>query len=139
MLATLLRLSFPSWAFFDRVGTPPRLELRRVDDDGRGDAWRPAIAVSGRRWWHVLWHPRGTRTLAAQVAVERWHATLDDGDAADRRERVRAHATAHALAAACAAAMPDATAGSTWRLRLVEGTDAGTRLLHDGRVTGRPS
>ena len=98
-LSVLLRLLFPSWAFFDIVGEPPSLEVLVHHEHHPTGVWQRVVYPARRRWWHILFNPAGTRTLAAQTVVERCYAELisDDGDAASRRGPV---AVVDALAAA---------------------------------------
>lgn len=79
VLPTLLRLLFPSWAFFDRAGDPPVLEMRVLASDTPPEGWQPVVQAPPRRWWHLLFNPHGTLALAEQTLVERWHAELEEG------------------------------------------------------------
>ncbi len=109
--ATLLRQLFPSWEFFDVAGVPPSLEYRLLADDGSAGPWMPAVCVPVRRWWHVLFNPEGTRALAAQTLVERWHRELTE---------LGPHAVATASSQALVNALVAARAGDRrWQLRLV--------------------
>jgi hypothetical protein len=78
-LPTLFRLLFPSWAFFDRAGDPPVLEMRAFSSNTPAEEWQPVVQAPPRRWWHLLFNPHGTLALAEQTLVERWHAELEDG------------------------------------------------------------
>jgi hypothetical protein len=123
LLSTLGRLLVPSWAFFDRVGTRAVLELRPLD--AHAAAWRPALHAARRRWWHVLWHPEGTRTLAAQDVVERAVAERCG-------ERPVTPATAVQLTQLAAAGAPAAGAWA-WRV-VVHDTTGEVDTLLDGTV-----
>lgn len=122
LLATLARLVFPSWAFFDRLGEPAALELR---PDG-ATAWLPAVVPVPRRWWHVVWHPAGTRTLAAQGVVERAVAEHDG--------RLPATAATAVQLERLAAALARPIGRCDWRLVVVRG-DGTIATLRTGRVT----
>jgi hypothetical protein len=76
--STLLRQLFPSWEFFDVARLPPTLQLRLLPVEGPAAAWLDVVVPSARRWWHVLFNPEGTRTLAAQTLVERWYTELSE-------------------------------------------------------------
>lgn len=69
-LAALLRLCFPSWAFFELPSAPPTLEIRPCPDGNAPGAWVSALRVPPRHWWQTLIHPDGTRILASQALVE---------------------------------------------------------------------
>jgi hypothetical protein len=82
-LHTLLRLLFPSWAFFDTAGAPPVLEVRTHSANDRSsnqsrDSWQPVVQPPVRRPWHVLFNPGGTQALAEQTVVERWHSEIEE-------------------------------------------------------------
>lgn len=73
----LLRLLFPSWAFFDAVREVPVLEARL----GEG-AWRTVLRAPRRGMGALLYHPAGTSHLALQSVVDRFaleceHGTID--------------------------------------------------------------
>jgi hypothetical protein len=74
----LWRLLFPSWAFFDRVSSVPRLETRSLDPQGTPSRWQAAMSAPRRGAGSVLYHPAGTVHLAMQSLVERCAAELDD-------------------------------------------------------------
>jgi hypothetical protein len=80
---TVLGLLFPSWTFFDAARLTPTLQVRRLATDGPADVWRAAVTPPRRRWWHVVFNPAGTQTLAAQTLVEAWYRELteDSGEA----------------------------------------------------------
>ncbi len=122
LLATLARLAFPSWAFFDRIGTRATLELRPAGSA----AWRPAFTAAPRRWWHVVWHPEGTRTLLAQGVVERVVAE----HAGERPATAATAAQLDRLLAACAAGDVRPCA---WRIVVAE-PDGAHAVLRDGVV-----
>jgi hypothetical protein len=67
----LLRLLFPSWAFFDRVTEVPLLQARVTAHDGTPGPWRDVLPAPPRTWRSVLYHPAGTAHLALQSAVDR--------------------------------------------------------------------
>jgi len=115
--STLLRQLFPSWKFFDVARLPPTLQLRQLPAHGEPGHWLGVVNPTRRRWWHLLFNPAGTRTLAAQTLVERWYTELIEfgEDAPACRESL---ALVIALAES-ALAEADATAGNGWQFRLV--------------------
>lgn len=115
LAATLLRLCLPSWAFFDRVGHPPLLEVRAPAAEGDASGWRPAFAAPRRRWWHLLWAPDATRTLLLQTLVERAQAETDEATPAVRTTRRQLGAVAAAAARAI-----DPADDRRWQWRVVE-------------------
>jgi hypothetical protein len=66
-----LRVLFPSWRFFDRLGQVPRLEFRAGADPDALGPWQPALPPLPRSSWHVLYNPAGNYFLAEQSLVER--------------------------------------------------------------------
>ncbi len=73
----LLRLLFPSWAFFDAVREVPVLEAQPG-----GGAWRTVLRAPRRSMGAWLYHPAGTAHLAQQSVVDRFameceHGTID--------------------------------------------------------------
>lgn len=105
----LLRLLFPSWAFFDAVTAVPRLEVRVmvpgavVPDVAPGD-WEPALVVSRRGLRHLLYNPEGTETLALQAIIDglavECEAGIEDPVTRGLVERVAARAVRTLEAAA---------------------------------------
>lgn len=73
---TLLRQLFPSWEFFDVARLPPTLQFRVLPDKEEPVAWYDVVRPAPRRWWHLLFNPAGTQTLAAQTFVEQWYTEL---------------------------------------------------------------
>lgn len=71
IVLVLLRLLFPSWAFFDSVGDVPRLQARVQAHDGHFGPWCDVLHAPPRSWRTVLYHPNGTAHLALQTAVDR--------------------------------------------------------------------
>jgi hypothetical protein len=60
MIYSFLRLIFPSWRFFDRLGVRPRLEVRTRGPHGRWSDWREALQSPGRlKWWNLFLNPEG--------------------------------------------------------------------------------
>lgn len=75
----LLRLLFPSWAFFDRVTDIPTLEIRRGStEDGRAP-WTSALSAPARSLRHVVYNPEGTAHLLLQSAVDRFAVDAEQG------------------------------------------------------------
>lgn len=79
LLTSLLRLLFPSWAFFDVASTPPALEVRATTPSDAPGPWLAVIRAPRRRWWHLIFNAGGTQTLARQTVVERWQAEHEAG------------------------------------------------------------
>ncbi len=113
--STLLRQLFPSWEFFDVARLPPTLQIRLLPEAGACDGWLEVVRPSPRRWWHVLFNPAGTQTLAAQTLVERWYTELVDGGA-----HTAACQELFSLVTALAARALHPSAGHDgWQLRLI--------------------
>ena len=132
LLSTLLRLLFPSWAFFDVATATPELEVRRAPPDGEAGAWQRAVRVAPRQWWHLLWNPSGTRALAEQALVERLDVLRSRGDDASP-EGLVSQALVERLAAS--AVPPEwlfgPRAGWQYRVAVTGEPDA---PVHDGSV-----
>lgn len=110
MHAVLLRLLFPSWAFFDRVTEVPRLELQTFDERGVPSPWRAVLTAPPRTPLALVFHPHGTAHLAQQSAVERFAV------GADRQE---IDAVAHDVVAAIARRALSPATATSWRWRVV--------------------
>lgn len=76
----LLRLLFPSWAFFDAVTDVPRLEVRSWRTGADGGLWRPVLVAPRRGIRHLLYNPEGTEHLALQAVVDRFAVECETGD-----------------------------------------------------------
>lgn len=74
----LLRLLFPSWAFFDAVTEVPALEACVRDGAGR-DAWRAVLQAPSRSLLSLLYNPEGTTHLALQGVVDRLAVECEHG------------------------------------------------------------
>jgi len=100
-----------------------------------------------RRWWHLLYNPAGTQSLAAQTLVERWYieqAELGEDAPACRESLALVRALAESALSEIADSVADAAEGDGWQFRLVivdddEGTtdvayesDRITRVLASG-------
>ncbi|QJR36823.1 hypothetical protein [Gemmatimonas groenlandica] len=129
--STLLRQLFPSWAFFDEARLPPTLQLRLLPDSGTTGSWQHVIRPSPRRWWHVVFNPAGTQTLAAQTLVERWYTELVElGERSAACQESLSLVTSlaeHALAEHALAASTDGR--DAWQLRLIV-TDDDDGVIH---------
>lgn len=79
----LLRLLFPSWAFFDRVTEVPLLQARVNAPDGTLGPWRDVLHAPPRTWRSVLYHPEGTAHLALQSVVDRFAVSCLQGEPDD--------------------------------------------------------
>jgi hypothetical protein len=126
---TVLGLLFPSWAFFDAARLTPTLEVRRLPTDGSADAWRAAVTPPRRRWWHVVFNPAGTQTLATQTLVETWYRELTD-DADEAPTNGTSLPLVMALAEWSVMEMDGAVLrdGEEWQLRLVVAHEEGGSL-----------
>jgi hypothetical protein len=129
-LAVFLRLAFPSWAFFDVAEDPPILAIRRVPAGHHHVPWVPVVVAPARRWWHVVFHPDGTRTLAAQSMVERLADAL-----AESPTDIATDARFERVAALAAAAVPGDWHGSPWEWRIAIGDRDDDEVI---RVEGDP-
>jgi len=76
----LLRLLFPSWAFFDAVTDVPRLEVRSWPTGVAPDVWWPVLTAPARGVGHLLYNPEGTEHLALQALVDRFAVECETGD-----------------------------------------------------------
>jgi hypothetical protein len=79
----LLRLLFPTWAFFDRVTEVPLLQARVTAHDGTPGPWRDVMQAPPRTWRSALYHPEGTAHLALQGAVDRLAVSCHQGEPDD--------------------------------------------------------
>jgi hypothetical protein len=111
-IQTLLRLLFPSWAFFDHAGDVPELEVR--PQSAQLDVWYPVVQPPARRWWQMFLNPRGTQALAVQTLVERWHSEVEESE-----ESVVTRALVERLVAEYVRASGDSRVGPSWEYRLV--------------------
>ncbi len=120
--STLLRQLFPSWEFFDVARLPPTLQLRRLSLQGGPGYWLGAVHPSPRRWWHLLYNPAGTQSLAAQTLVERWYTELVELEAlapACRESLALVTALAESALSESVVTKVDAAEGDDWQFRLV--------------------
>lgn len=123
--STLLRQLFPSWEFFDVARLPPTLQFRLLSGSGTAAPWRGVVHPSPRRWWHVVFNPAGTQTLAAQTLVERWYTELvEQGEQAPACIASLKLVTALAESALAESALsdratPPSAAHDGWQLRLI--------------------
>lgn len=60
------RVFIPSWRFYDRIGSLPRLYARAHD------AWIPIFAPIQTPWYGLLFNPKGNQQLAYQSLLERF-------------------------------------------------------------------
>lgn len=72
----LLRLLFPSWAFFDTVTDVPVLEAR-LGNGGRAGRWRSVLQAPARSHLAIVYNPEGTAHLALQGVVDRFAAECE--------------------------------------------------------------
>jgi hypothetical protein len=121
----LLRLLFPSWAFFDTVAAVPTLEVRVLDGDRWSD-WLGVLQAPPRPLRSLLYNPEGTLHLALQQVVDRF--------AVEQSHEVQDTVT-HDMTAAIAerAAHQWIATGEAWAWRVVmvmPGADADQRVLY---------
>lgn len=136
----LLRLLFPSWAFFDAVTDVPRLEIRLMPSSALPGEWQPALQAPPRGLRHLLLNTEGTEGLAVQAVVDRFAVECETGlvDAVTHAlvERIAARAV-HALIGASSAS-PDRAFRWQWRIVAVHAVpsasthDAARPSAHDG-------
>jgi hypothetical protein len=113
--STVLRQLFPSWEFFDVARLPPTLQLRLLPSRGVAGPWSGVVRPSPRRWWHVVFNPAGTQTLAAQTLVERWYTEL-----VEQGEEAPASIASLTLVMALAeSGLPPSAEGTEWQFRLI--------------------
>lgn len=118
--STLLRQLFPSWEFFDVARLPPTLQIRLLPIDGAPGAWLGVVRPSPRRWWHLLFNPAGTQTLAAQTLVERWYTELvEEGAPSAACQESLALMTALAELALAELALEPSAGYDGWQLRVI--------------------
>ena len=122
--ATLLRLLFPTWAFFERPHAPPLLEVLVSATNG-DTAWQPALIPSPRRWWQLFVNPLGTLVLAEQTHVERLYELCSD-ESVDRasREFFAAWQVVRNISEQAVRMRRQAVGAHQWKFRLTV-TDAG--------------
>jgi hypothetical protein len=126
---TVLGLLFPSWTFFDAARLTPTLQVRRISADGSADVWRAAVTPPRRRWWHVVFNPAGTQTLAAQTLVEAWYRELtEDSDEAPAEDASLPLVMALAEWAVSDPVGPELRDDDVWQLRLVVTHEEGGEL-----------
>lgn len=120
----LLRLLFPSWAFFDTVAAVPVLEVR-VLQGGTWSAWHGVLQAPPRTLRSVLYNPEGTMHLALQQVIDRF-AVEHEHEAPDAVTRDMVESIAERAARAAIGA---GNAWS-WRVRMeMPGTDTASRVL----------
>lgn len=132
----LLRLLFPSWAFFDAVTDVPSLEVRTWSTGSEPSAWRVAAVAPVRRLLHLLFNPEGNEQLAVQSVVDRF--------AVERETGIDDEVTRALVEQIAARAVCTVHAGPTlqwqWRVgarSVTAGADAGYRLLYESALLTR--
>lgn len=121
MLRLLLPALIPSWRFFDRIGSSPRIEFAVATSvDEAGAPWRevrpkPAHVSLRVMLFRLFWNPHGNESLYLVSCAER----LLDDPSADRAADLWAR-----VADVVQAERPtaNAAAGRYLRLRIVEVT-----------------
>lgn len=99
---------------------PPTLQLRLLAANGADAVWRGVVRPSPRRWWHLVFNPAGTETLAAQTLVERWYTELVElGEASSACETSRRLVTAFAERALERDRVVPSAEHDGWQLRLI--------------------
>jgi hypothetical protein len=139
----VLGLLFPSWTFFDAARLTPTLQVRRFPADGSAGLWREAVMPPVRRWWHVVYNPAATQTLAAQTLVETWYRELMEHDGTATGDG--AMLSLVMALAECAAMELDGLAlrdgdGDGWQLRLVvtDDNDDHVTVLYESERLAMP-
>lgn len=138
LFSTLLRLLFPSWAFFDEAVIPPTLEVRRTSMNGADEPWVSAVRAPRRRWWHVAFNPEGTRALAAQTLVERLYLAEVNGEADSDDARLLRTLVGNVTESALvdgAAHRGGAASAMHWEWRIVIRDAAGERIVASHQST----
>ena len=130
----LLRLLFPSWAFFDSVGDVPRLQARVTLHDGVFGPWRDVLHAPPRTWRSVLYHPEGTAHLALQSAVDRLAVECAQGEPDSTSCALVAAIAEREVHAWCAV---DGHQADHWQWRVIATPVVGTIgdaavVIHDG-------
>jgi len=132
--STLLRQLFPSWEFFDVARLPPTLQFRLLSGSDTEAPWLGVVRLLPRRWWHVVFNPAGTRTLAAQTLVERWYTELvDAGEQAPASLVSLTLVTALAESALAERPSPPSAEHDGWQLRLIvnDNEDGFTEVVYE--------
>lgn len=130
----LLRLLFPSWAFFDRVSEVARLELRTLDHGGAFAPWRSALMAPSRTLLALVYHPRGTAHLAQQSAVERFAVGVEEQEFDQVAHDIVAAIAWQAVSAATPASTP-------WQWRVVavdHAVPSDVRVVFESTVQSMP-
>ena len=140
--STLLRQLFPAWEFFDVARLPPTLQLRLLFGNGTTSPWDPVVRPAPRRWWHVVFNPAGTQTLAAQTLVERWYTELVElGERSAACQESLALVTALAENALASNALAPSAGYDGWQLRLVvtDDEDGAMDVVYESDCLTRPN
>jgi hypothetical protein len=128
--ATLLRLLFPTWAFFERPHAPPLLEV--LVSATNGDAvWQPAFTSSPRRWWNLFINPLGTLVLAQQTHVERLYELCSDEAS---REFIAAWRVVRNISERAVRARRQAVGAYQWRFRITVQDAGHERVVYESSV-----
>lgn len=113
---------------------PPALQLRLLSGREADTPWREVVHPSPRRWWHAVFNPAGTQTLAAQTLVERWYTDLvEQGEQAPASIASLRLVTALAESALAERGTPPSAEHDGWQLRLIvtDEADGFTEVVYE--------
>ena len=88
--------------------------------------WEPVVRASPRRWWHLLYNPVGTSTLAAQTLVERLYGELRDPSPNASAQAARVAESEALVSHLAETAVPSSwrePMGWEWRIVVRDGAD----------------
>lgn len=114
----LLRLLFPSWAFFDAVTDVPLLEVRTWTPSGAPTVWMAATVAPRRGWRHILFNPEGNEHLAVQAVVDRFAVECETGIHDDVTRALVEQIAARAVRGACAVREENPPVMPRWQWRI---------------------
>ncbi len=77
-----LRVLFPSWRFFEEVGSTLSLEYRFQAADSGLSEWTEALTRPATRWHSFLFNPDGNLFLAEQSLLQRLEEEIGASDPA---------------------------------------------------------
>lgn len=74
----ILRLLFPSWRLFDRLGTVPKLYVRVLPESDTDGPWLTVLTRPRRRWWNFFVNPEGNLHHAICNGLDRFLQNPED-------------------------------------------------------------